>query len=223
MRNGAVPEALGRRPHLRDAEGGSGARGELDPSPTRIRVLAVDEASFKRRQDRGPVISAPELRRAIELVRRRDGAGLEAWGPPFPGRSERGWRSSTPTYGSPTTGWQRWPSQPPSGWPISSTSSATPPGPWARSAGPPAEGHPGVAQGALPGAVASGPYYASTDPAVAGRALIAWCHGGEGSGLAPFVRLAGTIRRWKPAILASFRDSGDERPQRGGDEQGPGH
>jgi hypothetical protein len=55
-----------------------GARGELDPSPPRIRVLAVDEASFKRGQDYNTVISAPELGRAIELVRGRDGADLRS-------------------------------------------------------------------------------------------------------------------------------------------------
>jgi transposase len=49
-------------------------------------------------------------------------------------------------------------------------------------------------------------FHATADPAAAGQALVAWCHEAEASGLPPFVRLAATIRRWKPEILAHFHD-----------------
>lgn len=49
-----------------------GAAGELRADPPAIRVLAVDEASFKKRHVYHTVISAPELGRPLELVKGRD-------------------------------------------------------------------------------------------------------------------------------------------------------
>jgi len=48
--------------------------------------------------------------------------------------------------------------------------------------------------------------YRDSDANSAGPALIAWCRRAEGSGVPSFVKLAGTVRRWKPEILGYFHD-----------------
>jgi len=68
-----------------------GAHGELEGRPPpRLRAVSVDEASFKKRQDYNTTICAPELGRAIELVRGRDGVGFAVWAGMLPLPVRRG-------------------------------------------------------------------------------------------------------------------------------------
>jgi len=208
-----------------------GARGELDPSPPRIRVLAVDEASFKRGQDYNTVISAPELGRAIELVRGRDGEGLEAWAAALPEEIREGVEVFCADLWEPyhrvaeaafpgalrvadkfhvlrhaqrkaTPGWRREPFR--ARWLLLKGAGSLTEAERARLRALFRQ-HPEVGRAwELKEGLRS--FYAAADPAAAGRALVAWCHEAEASGLPPFVRLAQMIRRWKPEILAYFHD-----------------
>lgn len=219
-----------------------GARGELDPSPPRIRVLAVDEASFKRGQDQGTVISAPELGRAIELVRGRDGEGLAAWAGRLPEEVRAGAEVFCADLWEPyhrvaeaafpnalrvadkfhvlrhanraldavrraaqrkaTPGWRREPFR--ARWLLRKGAESLTGAERAR-LGILFRAHPEIGRAwELKERLRS--FYAAADPTAAGRALVAWCHEAEASGLPSFVRLAETIRRWKPEILAYFHD-----------------